>query len=261
MRRLFASFLLSCILAFSAAFAQQPQVAVDERAAAFTQLLERWRQVQDSSRRFTLGEQLIGAEAALTPWPLETPRERIKADIAFEFGSTYLARVRGERADSLEKAIAHLQIALTIWTRETAPVNWAPAHNNLAIAYSRRIRGERAGNLELALAHLKAAEPILSRAAYPQDWGQLQNNLAVVYLGRFEGDRGDNLEAAIQHFEAGLSVLSKDANLYQCAMIQHNLAGAYQARKRGERSANREKEIAYAEAALAVFTREVHPGA
>ncbi len=262
MPRVLVSLLLACVLASSGALragAQQAQVAAEQNAAAFAELYERWRQVQDIEQKITLGEQLLGAEPALTSWPLEAPRERVKADIAFELGNTYLARVRGERADSLEKAIAHLQTALALWTRETAPVDWARAHNNLAIAYSGRIRGERAGNLELAIAHLKAAEPILSRAAHPQEWGQLQNNLAVAYLGRFEGDRADNLEAAIQHFEAGLSVLTKDANPYQWATIQHNLAGAYQARKRGERSANQEKAIAYAEAALTVFTREAHP--
>ncbi len=261
MLRVLVSLLLACAIASAApsASAQQAQVADEQKAAAFSDLLEHWRQIQDVEQKVKVGEQLLAAEAALTSWPLDRPREAVRADIAFELGSAYLARVHGDRADSLEKAIAHFEAALNGWTRKTAPLAWARTHNNLAIAYTNRIRGERAGNLELAIANLKAAEPILSRAAYPQEWGQLQNNLAIVYLGRIEGDHADNLEAAIEHFEAGLSVLTKDADPYRWAMIQHNLAAAYGARKQGERSANREKTIAYVEAALTVFTREAHP--
>ena len=191
------------------------------------------------------------------------PRNRTapgaRADIAFELGTTYLARAQGEHAENLERAIACFDIALKGWTREATPVEWARTHNNLAIAYTNRIRGERAGNLELAIAHLKAAEPILTRESYPQEWGQIQNNLAIVYLGRIEGDHAENLEAAIAHFEAGLAVLTKDVDPYRWAMLQHNLAAAYGARKQGDRADNREKEMEYQKAALTVFTREAYP--
>ena len=262
MRRVLVSLLLACALASMGAFhatAQHADGASDQKAAEFSELLETWRQVQDIERKVAMGEQVLAAEAGLGTWPLETPRESVKADIAFELGSTYLARTQGEHAGNLERAIACFAIALEGWTRATAPVDWARAHNNLAIAYTNRIRGERAGNLELAIAHLKAAEPILSRERYPQEWGQIQNNLAIVYLGRIEGDRGKNLEAAIARFEAGLTVLSKDADPLRWAMIQHNLAAAYGARKQGDRPANRERALAYQEAALTVFARETHP--
>ncbi|HEX9882226.1 MAG TPA: hypothetical protein VGA65_06935, partial [Hyphomicrobium sp.] len=211
------SLLLACVLAAgaSAASAQQAPSTAEQQASDFSRLLDRWRQSRDIEQKVALGEQLLAAEATLTSWSKEEPREHLRAGIAFELGSSYLARAQGQHADNLERAIACFEIALKGWTREAAPVDWARARNNLAIAYTKRIRGERAGNLELAIAHLKAAEPILSRTAFPQEWGQLQNNLAVIYLGRIEGDRADNLEAAIARFEAGLAVLTKDADPFR----------------------------------------------
>lgn len=262
MRRVLVSLLIAGALASLAVFdatAQHAGGASDQKAAAFSELLETWRQVEDIERKVAMGEQVLAAEAGLGTWALDAPREHVRADIAFDLGSAYLARTQGEHAGNLERAIACFAIALEGWTRATAPVDWAHAHNNLAIAYTNRIRGERAGNLELAIAHLKAAEPILSREGHPQEWGQIQNNLAIVYLGRIEGDREKNLEAAIARFEAGLTVLSKDVDPLRWAMIQHNLAAAYGARKQGDRSANRERALAHQEAALTVFARETHP--
>jgi CHAT domain-containing protein len=262
MRRVLVSLLLACAVVSSgasAASAQQAQIAPEHEAADFSAQLDRWRQVQDAEQKITLGEQLLTAEAKFTSWPLNSPRATVKADIAFTLGSTYLARAKGVRADNLERAIACFEISLNGWTWETTPIDWAHAHNNLALAYTSRIRGERASNLELALAHLKAAEPIFTRKDSPQDWGQLQNNLAIVYFRRIEGDRAENLEAGIAHFEAGLSVLTKDTDPLRWAMIQHNLAASYVARKRGEPADNREKAIAYEEAALTVLTREAFP--
>jgi CHAT domain-containing protein len=262
MPRVYVALLLACMLVFSGALpgaAQSPHVAAEQEAAKFSELLQRWQATSDIEQKVALGEQLLAAEAALTSWSQEEPRERARSNIAFELATNYLARAQGQHADNLERAIACFEIALKGWTRESNPVEWARTHNNLAIAYTNRIRGERSGNLELAIAHLKAAEPILTRKSYPIEWGQIQNNLAIAYMERFEGDHAQNMEAAIAHFEAGLSVLSKDTDPYRWAMVQHNLAAVYGARKQGDRSANREKAIRYNEAALTVFTREAHP--
>jgi len=46
----------------------------------------------------------------------------------------YSDRIRGERADNLEKAIAFYTAALEVYTREAFPENWAMTQNNLANA-------------------------------------------------------------------------------------------------------------------------------
>lgn len=48
------------------------------------------------------------------------------------------------RAENLEHAIAHYEQALTVYTREAYPEQWALSQHNLANAYRERIRGERA---------------------------------------------------------------------------------------------------------------------
>src|SRR5437879_404262 len=72
---------------------------------------------------------------------------------------------RGERAATLEKAIAAYEAALTATTREALPRDWAETHHNLALAYTDRIRGDRADNLEKAIAAFEAALIVFTREA------------------------------------------------------------------------------------------------
>jgi hypothetical protein len=44
-------------------------------------------------------------------------------------------RIRGERADNLEKAIAAYNLSLEVRTREAFPEDWAGTQNNLGNAY------------------------------------------------------------------------------------------------------------------------------
>ncbi|NEP29106.1 MAG: tetratricopeptide repeat protein, partial [Moorea sp. SIO3I6] len=57
-----------------------------------------------------------------------------------------------EKAQNLEVAIACLQLALEVRTRERFPIDWATTQNNLGNAYLERIEGEKAQNLEDAFA-------------------------------------------------------------------------------------------------------------
>jgi hypothetical protein len=54
-------------------------------------------------------------------------------------GLAYGNRIRGERADNLELAIAALNQSLEVYTREAFPEDWARTQNNLGNAYRNRI--------------------------------------------------------------------------------------------------------------------------
>ena len=66
--------------------------------------------------------------------------------------NAYRERIKGDRADNIENAIAACTAALTFYTQETLPEDWAGMQNNLGIAYTDRIKGDRADNIENAIA-------------------------------------------------------------------------------------------------------------
>ncbi|MFG3816144.1 CHAT domain-containing tetratricopeptide repeat protein, partial [Limnothrix redekei] len=174
-------------------------------------------------------------------------------------GLAYNDRIRGERADNLERAITAYERALEVRTRDAFPEQWAMTQNNLATAYGSRIRGERADNLEQAIAASGWALEVYTRDAFPEQWATTQNNLAIVYSNRIRGERADNLERAITAYERALEVRTRDAFPEQWAMTQNNLATAYGSRIRGERADNLELAIAAYERALEVRTRDAFP--
>ncbi|MDB9313848.1 CHAT domain-containing protein, partial [Spirulina sp. CS-785/01] len=173
--------------------------------------------------------------------------------------NAYLYRIRGERAENLEQAIAAYDAALEVRTRTAFPEQWAMTQNNLGNAYRNRIRGERAENLERAIAAYDAALEVRTRTAFPEQWAETQNNLAIAYSDRIRGERAENLEQAIAALEAALEVYTPTAFPEQWAMTQNNLAIAYRERIRGERAENLERAIAAYEAALEVRTRTAFP--
>jgi CHAT domain-containing protein len=171
----------------------------------------------------------------------------------------YTYRIRGEKAQNIEVAIASYTAALTVRTREACPENWAMTQHNLAIAYTYRIRGEKAQNIEVAIASYTAALSVRTREAFPENWAMTQNNLAAAYRNRIRGEKAQNIELAIASYTAALSVYTRDAFPEYWAMTQHNLAAAYTERIRGEKAQNIEVAIAYCTAALSVYTRDAFP--
>jgi CHAT domain-containing protein/tetratricopeptide (TPR) repeat protein len=234
------------------------QTGTADQATEFSTLLQRWQEAQDNEQKIVMGERLLALEGGIAAWPAGMDRQHVKAELRFGLGSAFLARAGGVRADNLEKAIAHLEGASAIWTRQSAPQEWAMAHNNLGLAYWARIQGQRVDNQEKAAAHFEAALTVFSRNAHPHEWAQVQNNLAVIYWNRTSAERAENVETAIKHFEAALTVFTHAANPHQWAATQNNLGIAYRTRTRGERAQNLEKAITHLDAALTVFTREAY---
>jgi len=145
-------------IASAPAAAQQsssPPTQSDELASTY----RAWQQARDTEEKIGFGEHALALEPRVVTWPLDIPRKPFTAEVSAGLGALYAGRSRGAFADNLEKAIGHLQTALTVWTRETDAQNWAMAHNNLGIAYWQRIRGERADNQETALANFEWSVP------------------------------------------------------------------------------------------------------
>jgi hypothetical protein len=65
----------------------------------------------------------------------------------------------GNIATNLEIAIIGYQIALSIFTLDAFPEEWATTQNNLGRAYLYRIRGDKADNLEKAITSFTVVRP------------------------------------------------------------------------------------------------------
>ncbi|QIR38768.1 CHAT domain-containing protein [Tolypothrix sp. PCC 7910] len=165
----------------------------------------------------------------------------------------------GSKANNMEIAIAGYEIALTVYTRNVFPEQWATTQNNLGNAYRNRIMGERAENLEEAITAYRTALEVLTRNAFPVDWATTQNNLGNAYSDRIMGEHAENLELAIAAYRAALEVRTRNAFPEQWATTQNNLGTAYSERIMGERAENLEEAIAAYRAALEVRTRNAFP--
>jgi CHAT domain-containing protein len=173
--------------------------------------------------------------------------------------TAYSERIRGTRANNLEKAIEGYKAALKVRTRKDMPVEWAETMNNLANAYLNRIRGTRADNLEKAIAYSQAVLQVTTREDMPEGWATIKNNLANAYLNRIRGTQADNLEKAIEGYEAALQVITQKDMPEEWALIMNNLAIAYSERIRGTRADNLEKAIENFQATLQVRTQKDMP--
>ncbi|MEG3845301.1 tetratricopeptide repeat-containing protein, partial [Microcoleus sp. herbarium14] len=168
-------------------------------------------------------------------------------------------RIREDKAENIEKAIACYQAALQVLTRAALPLDWAMTQIGLAAAYGQRIKEDRGENLEKAIAFSEAASEVYTRAAFPQQWAMTQNNLATAYRNRIREDRAENIEKAIAFYEAALLVHTREAFPELWAVTQRNLANAYRDRIREDKAENIEKAIAFYELALLVYTRAAFP--
>ena len=191
---------------------------------------------------------------------LDSQQDRISiTEVIFYFSNAIQKFPLGSRASNLEIAIAGYEVALTVFTSQECPKDWAGTQNNLGIAYSDRIRGERADNLEMAISTYQASLSVYTREAFLFEWAMTQNNLAIAYLYRIRGEKAENLEIAISACQAALSVRTHEAFPFEWAMTQNNLGEAYRNRIRGEKAENLEMAIAAYQAALSVCTREAFP--
>ncbi|MFN7502909.1 MAG: CHAT domain-containing protein, partial [Dolichospermum sp.] len=172
-------------------------------------------------------------------------------------GTAYSDRIRGDKAENLENAIAAYNKALEVSTRTDFPVQWATTQNNLGTAYSDRIRGDKADNLENAIAAYEQALEVRTRTDFPVQWAMTQNNLGNAYSDRIRGDKADNLENAIAAYNNALKVRTRTDFPVEWAATQNNLGNAY--RISGDKADNLEIAIAAYEQALEVYTRTDFP--
>ena len=163
----------------------------------------------------------------------------------------------GKKASNMEIAITGCEVALTVYTRESFPVEWAGIQNNLGNNY--RIWGQKAENFENAITAFTKALEVVTQESSPVEWAMIQNNLAAAYGNRIRGEKVENLERAISALQEALTVRTREAFPVEWADTQNKLGIVYRMRIRGEKAKNLERAIAAFTEALTVRTREAFP--
>ena len=167
--------------------------------------------------------------------------------------------LKENKANNIEKAIAHLETALKVTDRNRFPQVWAMTRHNLGEAYTGRISGNKADNIEKAISYYEAALEIYKRNKYPEEWAGTQNSLGNAYCDRIKGNKAENIEKAISYYEAGLTVRTRNKYPEDWATSQKNLGGAYCDRIEGNKADNVEQAIACYEAVLEIYTHSDFP--
>jgi CHAT domain-containing protein len=174
-------------------------------------------------------------------------------------GNAYSDRIKGDKAENLELAIAYFRSALKVYTFDAFPEEWANTQVNLAIAYRKRIRGDKAKNLELAIACFQNVLKVTKFDTFPYEWADTNNHLGVAYTQRIKKNKAENLELAIACFQNALKVTKFDTFPYEWAITQVNLAIAYRNRIRGDKAENLEWAINCLQDSLRVYTFDAFP--
>ena len=75
--------------------------------------------------------------------------------------------VRNERAEDLEEAIEHYNLALEERTRERNAILWDLTTSHLGCAYLNQMRADKRENLERAIVLFRRAQEVVAREAHP----------------------------------------------------------------------------------------------
>ncbi|MDB9313358.1 CHAT domain-containing protein [Spirulina sp. CS-785/01] len=180
-------------------------------------------------------------------------------EIQNDLGIAYMARLKGERFDNLENAIAAFQATLKVFTLEDYPENYSLSYNNLGWAYYNRLKGERIDNIEKAIESYNLGLQGCSENEFIGIWIKLQINLSVAYLKSYKGNIEKNRQKAINACESVLKVLQPNDDLEIFGKIKLNLAYAFQWRKRGRIEKNKQIALQHYQDILEWCTPENYP--
>jgi CHAT domain-containing protein/tetratricopeptide (TPR) repeat protein len=227
-------------------------------------LAQMWGQLGNEYRRVDGPERSDALERAVKAYHaalelLRTERSANWARAQFGLGAALLDRVRGDRADNIERAVAALISAASVMTRERAPSHWAGIQVLLSKAYWHRLAGAKTENLERAIEYARAALAVVSREREPGDWRSAQQALGAAYWARIKGSRADNVEKAIGAYEQAIALVVRKRAPTVWAGLHDNLGMAYGTRVRGQGVDNVNLAAEHFRQAAEVYTRQAYP--
>lgn len=164
-------------------------------------------------------------------------------------------RVKGQRAENLERALDCLSSIGDRLDRERNPRLWASSQANLRNAFLQRIVGDPRENIERAIGRYTGALNIFNPRDYPELYCRCAANLAHAYEIRIAGNREENMEDAIALGLLALAIYDALPANTEWARLHNNLGSMYRSRIAGDRTENVESAIGHYRAALRVWKR------
>lgn len=196
----------------------------DETARAHYQLGIVLREIQSGSRSMHLDRALSHTRMAASHFENRDPDAWAKAEA--NLGTIYPALFSGEKADNREQAIAHLQNALKVHTRETHAESWAIDSNALAALWLSRTKGDKIDNAQMALDTLAGVVEYWQSNREPRHASESKNLLGYA-LQRLAVRQGpEAIDAAIAAFKDSVDLAEK-FGLANLANFASNLASAH----------------------------------
>lgn len=148
--------------------------------------------------------------------PEEMPGDRLfmaifMADHLAQFSQIIQNFPEGNRACNIEIAIAGYESALTIYTKEQFPEEWANIQVNLGSTYAVRVKGNKAQNAMHKIACYEHALSVFTPEYDKEKRAFILNNLGAVYLESSQ-KVPEHIDKAISYFAEALRILQGHPN-------------------------------------------------
>lgn len=184
-----------------------------------------------------------------------------QAEAHYHLGNAWLESPGVPPSRRCEKAVEHLERALSLLNRDETPEHWASVQTALGRAWEHWQARDRTATVQRAIECYTSALTVRNRDDDPLHWARLQNNLGNAWIHYPAGDHAQNIERAIACHQAALEVWSDMHRRAEWAATQNNLGNAYalMPAEGDERDRNLRRAIACYKSALEVRTRGASP--
>jgi CHAT domain-containing protein/tetratricopeptide (TPR) repeat protein len=238
-------------------FAQDKNKPGGDNLDALLEEVKRLTRTNDMPRRIELCKQGIEVVQSGND---EHDKEKcawLQSQLGDSLINNHALRNPEDRAENLEQAIRAYEAALTVFTEDKYPQQWAAIQQNLGNAFYERSEEDPRQNIENAITAYQNTLKIMDK--HSKEWAAVQNSLGNAYAESLSGDPVENLEKAIQAYKDALTVLTQQAFPEDWAQTMDNLGHAYADRRLGDPAENIEKAIEAYRDALKVRTPETLP--
>lgn len=172
------------------------------------------------------------------------------------------------RAPALALAMAHFEAALSVFTSDEFPRDWAQTQIEMGSA-QRALAGEcsegaKEDYLKAAIERFRAALRVATPQAAPREWGEIHIHMAAAHRDLVTLDKSgsgpyDYLGRAISCYEQALRLYSESRHPKEWARIQVEMGETYMAAHSGGRARNLEHALACFQTAQRVLNEHETP--